>query len=98
MAITVLDSTADMTASYANTRASLDYVQRGGDDFTRMAVLHLSRNKGPVLRGQIPNPSQASAIRLTGTVFLQAGVRDTLDDIKAAWSFHFIQLFYDKIE
>jgi hypothetical protein len=98
MTITVLDSTADMTASYTNTRASLDYVQRGSDDFTRMAVLHLSRNKGPVLRGQITNPSQASAIRLTGTVIVQADLKDSIDDIKAAWSFHFIQLFYDKIE
>ena len=97
-AITVLDATASMTVGYTNTRPGLDYVQRGASDFSRMAVLHLSRNKGPVVRGQIESPTQASAIRITGTVMLQADAKATEADIKAAWSFRFIQLFYDKIE
>jgi hypothetical protein len=97
-AISTLDSTAEMSVSATNTSPGLDYVQRGSSDYGRMAVLHLSRNKGPILRGRIASPAHASAIRITGTVSVLASPTDTAADIRRSWSFHFVQLFFDMLE
>jgi len=87
-AVFVLDGTAGMTASYDGAKPGIDYVRRGN---TYFATLHLTRNKGPILKGTRPSPTEAAAIRLTGTVQVIAGPRENIRD---AFEFHIIQLFY----
>ena len=60
------------------------------------AVLHLTVGSGPIIRGAaVATPAKVGAIRLTGTVLVQA---EPKDDVSANWRFHFIQLFYDKLK
>jgi hypothetical protein len=95
-AITIGDPTADITANYKNAKPGIDYFQRGTTDSTRFAVLHLTVGSGPIIRGEaVATPAKVSAIRLTGTVLVQA---EPKDDVSANWRFHFIQLFYDKLK
>jgi hypothetical protein len=97
-AIAILDGTADIKTIYSGPAGTTGQDATPGLSYNRhdslhWALLHLTRGSAELIAHRHPNPVRASAINLTGTVMVQADV--PLSDIKANYSFHFIQLFKD---
>lgn len=95
-AAVVMDGTATLTTSHEGATPGIDYTERGPAR-TPMALLHLSRNKQHVVRAAEGSTSirtsQTAAIRLTGTVLIQASPKATKEEINRDWSCHLIQFF-----
>jgi Domain of unknown function (DUF4157) len=88
-AIRVTDATAVITTSHSGAAPGVSITKRGPVD---MAVLHLTRNSGSIVKGAVRSAAAASAIRMTGSVMVDA---DPGENILNNISFHFIQLFSD---
>jgi hypothetical protein len=89
--VVIQESTAMMSADYKGSRPDIDYVTR---DRSAMAVLHQTRNKGPVLSDRIES-AQASAIRLTAKVNISAA---NIEDIQSRYKFHLLQLVWKPVD
>lgn len=88
-AIRVRDDSAVITTIHNGAAPGISTTKRGPVD---MAVLHLTRNSSSIVKGAIRSAAAASAIRMTGSVILDA---DPADNILNNISFHFIQFFSD---
>jgi hypothetical protein len=96
--INILDGTALISTTRGDPAGRTGQYAMPGMSYTRhnslhFALLHLTRGSAEIIAHRHPNPVAASAINLTGTVMVQADV--PLSDIKANYSFHFIQFFKD---
>jgi hypothetical protein len=81
-----------MTTSHKGARANAE-LQQWGDD--QVLVLHLERNKAPIMKYRALDPSsvEASAIRIEGAV----GVQGDISDIVRQNRFGFIQLILEQM-
>src|SRR5262249_11156592 len=88
----ILESGAKLTAVWAGARSGIDLGSRGDFEF---ALLHLTRNKGPIIKGKVVQTRAdflaIRAISITGTVLVNA---PSLSDIESRLEFHLIQLVY----
>jgi len=92
MTIIINAATAAITTESTGAAPAIAGDQMNGPN--DQAVLHLTRNKGPVLNGTAEqNPAAASAINIKGAVAASIGPRDNL----GTWSIHFIQLIYEPL-
>jgi hypothetical protein len=86
MSVVIQESTATMTAEYGGARPAVTYANQGGVD---MAVLHQTRNSGPVVAGRFSSRAEIAAIKITASVDVAA---PSASDIERRYAFHILQL------